>query len=181
MKNMISMQHKRNKKECGLTLVELLLYMAIATVLVGLLARVGIQVMHDRVALRSAEDMVYSGEQVMARITRAIEMSEAVSSPTAGEAGSSIVLRMADPAQDPTSYILQSDGRVYEQVGGGAMVPISTARTNVASLTFSNVTTAGMPDTVSFTATLLPRTTDIAERGFGSLTLTSTAFNRFAP
>lgn len=163
-----------------MTLFELLLYMAIASILIVLLGKIGIQVLHDRAALRDAQDTVYSGEQAMAHIVRAIETAVAVTAPAVGNSSTTLALRVADTERDPIVYTLR-DGRVYESIGQGEAIPLSTEGTNVTSLMFTHVDTGTAPDAVAIALELSPRRSDIAGTSFGTLSLTSVAFNHFAP
>lgn len=121
----------------GFTLIELILYMAIVAVLVGALVPLGWGVIEGG-AESAVEQEVYSTARYVAqRIKYEIRNSVGINSVNPG----SISLVKSLPGDNPT-VISVSSGQVRISRGGGTARAINSSRADVASLVFTNYTSA---------------------------------------
>src|SRR3989338_8137444 len=94
----------------GFTLIEILLYMALSTILVVLIGGIGANVFSGFVKVKAAEELRYNTQFVTEKIRSLVSQAESISAPVAGESSTSLTLRMSDVSQDPT-VIEGGDGR----------------------------------------------------------------------
>lgn len=135
------MKKTTQKKQSGFTLIEILLYMALSTMMVVLMGGVGVNVFSGFVKSKAAEELQYNTQFVTEKIRSTTSQAEAINTPLAGESGSILSLAMSDPSKDPT-IIDVSEGRVRIREGADEAEFISGAGVDVYSVEFLNVTPA---------------------------------------
>src|SRR3990167_10750024 len=123
----------------GFTLIEILLYMALSTILVVLIGGIGANVFSGFVKVKAAEELRYNTQFVTEKIRSLVSQAESISVPVAGESSTSLTLRVSDVSKDPT-IIDVSDGRVMLLEGEGEPQYISGTNVDVFGVEFSNVT-----------------------------------------
>ncbi len=126
----------------GFTLIEILLYMALSTIMVVLLAGIGANVFSGFVRAKAAEELQYNTQFVTEKIRNLASQAEAISDPGTGETSDTLTLTMSDISKNPT-VIDVVDGRMRIQEGITAPQFISGANVDVSTLEFSNVTYDG--------------------------------------
>lgn len=123
----------------GFTLIEILLYMALSTILVVLMGGIGANVFSGFVKVKAAEELRYNTQFVTEKIRSLASQAESISAPVPGESSSILALRVSDISKDPT-IIDVTDGRVTVTEGGGEPQFISGSGVDVSAVDFSNVT-----------------------------------------
>lgn len=135
------MKKPKQKMQSGFTLIEILLYMALSTMMVALMGGIGVNVFSGFVKSKAAEELQYNTQFVTEKIRSTISQAEAITAPAQGESGTVLSLTMSDAAKDPT-VIDVSEGRVRIREGAGAAEFISGDGVDVYSAEFLNVTPA---------------------------------------
>ncbi|OGG65097.1 hypothetical protein A3I99_03920 [Candidatus Kaiserbacteria bacterium RIFCSPLOWO2_02_FULL_45_11b] len=123
----------------GFTLIEILLYMALSTILVVLIGGIGANVFSGFVKVKAAEELRYNTQFVTEKIRDLVSQADSISTPVAGESSSALTLRMSDVSKDPT-VIEVVDGRVTLLEGVGELQFISGTDVDVFGVEFSNIT-----------------------------------------
>lgn len=137
----------------GFTLVELLLYISIVSVVILVMSGVFYLVLQARVKNQTVAEVEQTGAQVMQQVTQTIRNANAVNSPSPGNTAASISLSVVDAAKDPTTFDLSSASiRIAE--GTSPSVALTSSRLSASNLTFQNLARAGTADTIRIQFTL---------------------------
>jgi len=120
----------------GVSLIELLLYIAIFSGLMFVLIQVFITFSRDQGQIEARTEVNQSSRFAIETIVQAIHNSLGVTGP---EPGASLTLSMPDSAKDPTVFDL-SGGALRIQEGVSSAVNLTSGRTTVGSLTFTKIT-----------------------------------------
>ncbi|MFC1598317.1 type II secretion system protein J [Patescibacteria group bacterium] len=131
----------------GFTLIEILLYVSIASILMLVISAFLAMLLQSRVENQVRAEVDGQAQQVMQEVGLAIRNAEDITSPTAGNSGSTLVLDVYAVADDPTTYTLSS-GQIQVTEGAGSAIDLTSTRVSVSALTFTNITKAGTPGTV---------------------------------
>ncbi|OGY92189.1 MAG: hypothetical protein A3B31_00695 [Candidatus Komeilibacteria bacterium RIFCSPLOWO2_01_FULL_53_11] len=150
----ISIRHA--DRSSGFTLIELIIYVAITTILVSLITLFLASLQEARIKSETVAEVEQQGLQVLQRMTHAIRNAQTITSPSVGSSGASLVLDVIAAAADPTVFD-ESGGAIRITEGAGSAVPLTNDYVTMSALTFSNRTAAGTPGLVQviFTITRL--------------------------
>lgn len=142
----------------GFTLVEVLLYIGIFTVIISAIVGLLILATAQRVKNQVIADVNYQGEAVMASLTTAVHGAGSVTAPALGAASPSLTLAMPNPTVNPTVYDAFSDGttsRLRLAEGSPAVqTNLTNSHVTVSGLSFSNVGLAGSKGSIKVQFTL---------------------------
>src|SRR3989344_8527886 len=108
----------------GFTLIEILLYMALSSILVVVIGGIGANVFSGFVKVKAAEELRYNTQFVTEKIRDLVSQADSISTPVAGGASSAPPLRMSVGSKDPTAFLV-GDGRGTLLEGGGGCQVIS--------------------------------------------------------
>lgn len=138
--------HKR-KLVSGFTLIEMLLYVAISsTMLIALVGGLSV-VLESRVRNQTSAEVEQQGLQVMQIITQTIRNADAINSPTAGNASSSISLKTFSTSTNPTIFDL-SNGAMRITEATGTPVALTNSHVTVSNVSFQNLSRMSTTGTV---------------------------------
>lgn len=98
------------KQQSGFSLIELLLYMGLTSVLIGLMSQVFLAILGVRVESANTSGVQQDGRFIMSRLTYDIRRSDAILSPPLGVASSSMSLMISE-AGVPQTYEYAWDGQ----------------------------------------------------------------------
>ncbi|MBN2016049.1 prepilin-type N-terminal cleavage/methylation domain-containing protein [Candidatus Dojkabacteria bacterium] len=141
------------KSQEAFSLIELLLYIAIVSVVLGVISTFLITLLQARVKNQTISEVEQQGVQVMQVITQTIRNSEDINSPSAGSSAAALSLDVVEAAKDPTTFDLSNDTvRVTE--GAGSAIDLTNSKVVVTDLTFENLTRSGTPGVVRVTFTI---------------------------
>jgi Tfp pilus assembly protein PilW len=138
----------------GFTLVELLLYVALTTIMVATISTFLFLMLQVRVKSQVINEVEQQGQQAMQRITQVIRNATDITVPTQGASGSSATLVVTPAGNSPTVFDF-SAGALRITEGAGSPVVLTNARVAASALTFTNVSrsTASHDLRVQFTLT----------------------------
>lgn len=132
---------KNNK---GFTLIELMLYTGIASVILLIIISFFQMTLASKVKNKTILEVEQQGMQVMQLITQTIINSEAITSPTPGNSSTGAVLDVVTLANDPTVFDL-SGGAIRITEGVGSPISLTSPLVNVDSLIFENLSKTDTP------------------------------------
>jgi Tfp pilus assembly protein PilV len=133
------MKKYKINNQSGFTLIEILLYMVLSTVMVILMGGIGANVFSGFVKAKAAEELQYNTQFVTEKIRSLASQAESIAAPVAGETASVLSLVMSDTSKNPTIIDLV-DGRVRLKEGEGEAQFISGSSMDISVAEFSNVT-----------------------------------------
>lgn len=131
----------------GFTLVEVLLYAALSSVIIGSLAiflHSSLQTKQKNVAIAEVESQ---GAFVSEKIRSAIANAQSVSSPARGASSTVLTLDMYDAEKNPTIISL-SGSTLQIKEGANAAVALTSDRLVASAPTFTNLSTTSTIDSV---------------------------------
>jgi type II secretory pathway pseudopilin PulG len=137
----------------GFTLIETILYMAIASSLIGLISVFFIFVQSSRVKSQTIMEVEEQGSQVMSAVTRLIRSSDAINSPEIGTSSGTLSLDMYDDLSDPT--VIESNGSTAQvKVADGASVNLTNDKVRISAISFTNRGLVGTPGSIDISFTV---------------------------
>lgn len=137
--------HKPKLSNQGFTLIEVLLYLAIASVMLFAVSGFVVMSLQSRSEGMVATEVEQQGEKIMQTITKSIRESSTITSPTANNSSPSLTITTTIPATNPTVYSLNS-GILMITEGASPAVGLNGSRVTISGLTFINTskpTTSG--------------------------------------
>lgn len=129
----------------GFTLIELMLYLVLAGIMLGVLTNVYNLLMTGRIKNETINEVEQQGQQALQQITQAVRNADSIISPAPGTASSALVLGTYAGATTPTTFT--SSGAVLTVCEGNSCLPINLTEDNVlfSGLTFINLSRPNTP------------------------------------
>ncbi len=121
------------------TLIEVLLYMSLTSVLVLMIAMLWVTASDTRDRGEAMSIVSSEATSIISKLTQTIRNASAVNTPTIGNSGSTLSLVMASAANSPTGIAL-SGGNITITEGSNPANTLNSNRVTISSLTFRNVT-----------------------------------------
>ncbi len=144
---------KKIPQQKGITLVELLLYIALVSAMLLVISTFLAMLLQSRIKNETIAEVEQQGVQVMQIITQTARNAEDITSPTVGNSGSSLTLDVVDAGDDPTIFDL-SGGAVRITEGVGSAVDLTNSHITVSGLNFYNLSRSETPGTVRIQFTI---------------------------
>ncbi|MDP2656077.1 MAG: prepilin-type N-terminal cleavage/methylation domain-containing protein [bacterium] len=142
-----------NQTQSGFTLVELLLYVSIASIILLAISGLLSVLLHARIKNQTIADVEQQGVVVMQEITQVLHNASDVDSPTIGTSASSLSVHTYTAGNNPTVLDLSS-GVLRIKEGANAFVPLTNTRVTASNFTVQNLSHTGTPGTVRIQFTL---------------------------
>jgi GxxExxY protein len=137
----------------GFTLLEILLSIAIASILFAVVGSLFVSVLQNRVKMQSIAEIEETGMQIVQLLTQSIRNAEGINSPAAAATGTSLSLDVVTAGDDPTVFDLNS-GAIRIKEGAAAAINLSSSKMTASALSFQNVSGTNAPGSVTYTFTL---------------------------
>ncbi|PIR93807.1 hypothetical protein COT97_04605 [Candidatus Falkowbacteria bacterium CG10_big_fil_rev_8_21_14_0_10_39_11] len=144
---------KKNNHNSGFTLIELILYIGILSVIMGAVATLLFTFMQLRAKNQVIGEVEGQGTAAIEYISQGIRNSQAITSPTIGTSGSSLILDVVDAGNDPTTFSL-SGTTLQVQFGAGSAIDLNSSVVEVSGLTFYNYSRDNTPGLILVEFTL---------------------------
>lgn len=145
----------KTQNQSGFTLLELLLYTAIASIMVTAISTTFVLSIQSRIKNQTIAEVEQQGAAAMELITYEIRNADALVTPAnAGDSGASLVLT----AQDSDTITIDVDGDDALQItdsGTATTTEITSSRVNISGMTFTNLTPSGAPASVRIEYTVI--------------------------
>ena len=137
----------------GFTILELLLYIGILSVVIFSIAFFIQMMMSARLKSQTIAEVEQQGQQVMQKITQVIRNANSITAPTAGASGASLTIDVYDAGKDPTVFdVALNVLRIKE--GAAAVIPLTSSRVNATGFSVHNLSRASTAGTVRIQFTL---------------------------
>ncbi len=136
-----------SKSVRGLSLVEMLLYVVISSVILLSLSLFLSFILGQRVKNQSILDVNQQGLQVMQLITQSVRNARSIDNPIIGATSTSLSITMSDPLLSPTVFDIVN-GVVRVKEGSNAAIPITNSHITVSSFVFQNISSASSTDRI---------------------------------
>jgi len=140
-------------KKPGFTLVEVLLYLALLSIVIGVVASFVTVTLNFKARTYAISEVEQCGNQIILMISRSIRNGTAINSPSIGTSSSSLSINTTTPVNNPTQFIL-SGTTLNMQEGATPAFALTPATIRVTSLTFTNVARPGTNGTIRIQMTL---------------------------
>jgi len=139
---------KINQK--GFTLIELILYIGIASFMLLVVFLFVSQILEVRTKGQVIAEVEQQGYWAVQVITQAIRNSKApINLPAVASSGPSLSLTMADGTKNPTAFSLSS-GAILMSESGGSTIPLTNSNITISNLNFQNLTANGTKGNIKF-------------------------------
>lgn len=145
--------HKSPRQAKGFTLIELILYTAMVSVVILSTSAFLQLIFASRAKSQTIAEVEQQGLQAMQLITQTVRNSTLINSPTEGNNSSSLSLTVLDSTKNPTVFDLSS-GQVRITEGASSAVNLTSSQVLASSLTFQNLSYTGTPNTIRIQFTL---------------------------
>jgi Tfp pilus assembly protein PilW len=142
--------HSRN---AGFTLIELLLYIALSSILLGVISSLLIGLVQLRNKNQAIAEVEQQGLMAASAIGQAIRNATAINSPTPNASATSLSINTPAPSLSPTLFDLNA-GALRVKEGLAAAVPLTSSRVMVTGLSFQNTAPPNTPGSVRFQYTV---------------------------
>lgn len=144
---------KYQKHTAGLTLVELLLYVSLSSIILLTTIFFLGSLLDARIKNQTITEVEQQGMQIVHIMTQALRNAENVGSPAQGASAAALTLDVIPVLADPTIFDVQS-GVIRIQEGTAAPIPLTNGRITASALTFQNLSRTGTPGTIRIQFTL---------------------------
>ena len=139
---------KRRHIRCrGFTLIEMLLYLALMTIMIAVLGGIGVNVLASNAKAHALEEVGYNAHFVFEKLRTAVNDASSIDGPTGNGTSSTLTLSMGDASKNPTVFTL-ADGILTMTESAGQPITLSTDGVTISSLQFRDVSYPASPSTV---------------------------------
>lgn len=156
----------------GFTVMELLIFVAIFSIVMVAFITILVAVTRVQTQQFSENEVTQQSQFLLQQLQYYVEGSSLIQEVT-NTATTTLELRMANPALDPT-YITLSSGTIYLQQGTSTAQPLTSPRVSISGLTFTKRSNAPAHDSVDIAFTMSYNTSNI-EQAFSQMLQTSVA------
>ena len=152
----------RRKKIKSFTLIEILMYMALASVIVFTISNLLSTILQVRTKNKIILEVEGQGTFLMQTITQAIRSARDVNIPAPGATSTMLNLAMDDTAKNPT--IFEPANKIMSiKEGQGTQISLTSSIIEISDITFQNLPTGtGVSDTVKIQFTIKSVSSDPA-------------------
>jgi type II secretory pathway pseudopilin PulG len=147
------MGSKNKKKQKSFTLIEILLYISLASVIFTLVSSLLFSFLEVQTKSRTIAQVEQQGIQVMQQITQNVRNAEAIISPTPGNSSNSLTVDVVDVNRDPTIYSLNG-GTIQIEEGTQAAINLVSSDVIITALNFENLSRPGTKGLIRISFTL---------------------------
>jgi len=140
---------EREKNNQGFTLVELLLYIGVVTIIISGVTGLAFLMLQARVKTQAMNEINYQGEKIVRMINQTIRNGDAIDSPSKNSFSNSISVDTYDQANSPTVFNL-SGQRMTVREGTSGEIYLTNNRIIISDLNFQNNGLENAPDSVQF-------------------------------
>ena len=156
---------KIRDNQSGFTLMELIIYIAIFSTMIGAVVGMALATTAERANAQIVSDINYQGEAAIALISQTTRQASTITSPATGVSSNSLSLTMANNAVNPTAFSSFNDGTTNRlQISEGSPATLNSltnGRVSLSNLTFTNMGLPGSHGSILIKFTLSYRTTSV--------------------
>lgn len=137
----------------GFTLIELVLYFGVASLLFVSITSIFLLLVQGQVKQQSIAEVEQQAAFVMEYMTQAIQNADSITTPSAGSSGSGLQLVAVNPGDDPVIF-QESSGVLQVSIGGAAYENLTSDTVTLSSLYFTTVSPSSTSEVVQIQFTL---------------------------
>lgn len=137
------------QKNKGFTLIELIVYISLVSVMLLGIASFTKIILQTRIRNQVITETEQQGIQIAQILTRVIRNAENITTPTAGNNAGSLTLDVSDISQDPTVFSLNG-GIINIKEGTGNQINLNNSRVEAHDLAFQNLSRPDTPGIIKF-------------------------------
>lgn len=142
------------KKLKSVTLIETIMYVALASVIVLTVSYLLITVMQIKTKSKIILEVESQGLQVVGSLNQSIRNARGVTAPVVGATGSTLTLVSDTPAKNPTAFQTSGD-TINILEGTGSPIALTSSTVKIFDVSFSNLNFAsGVPAEIKIQFTL---------------------------
>lgn len=141
----------------GYTIIEMLLYIAIFSLIIGSILAIAMSISDQRIKNLITQEVDYQGQLVLNNINQNLRNASTINAPAAGSSSASLALNTATAANNPTiydSFANQNVNKVRIKQGASAAEYLTNSRVSVSNLSFTNRAITGGRDSIDVSFTL---------------------------
>lgn len=143
----------RHTSQNGFSLIETLLYVALAAIVLFVLASFIITTLEARVKTQTIATVDQEGNQAMNIILQTVRNATVINSPAAGASSTALSVNTGVVGNDPTVFALSS-GAITMTEGSNPAVPLTSNLVIISNLVFRNLSKPSTPGNVDVTFTV---------------------------
>ncbi len=151
------MKNIHYNNQTGYTIIEMLLYIAVFSLIIGSILAVAISITNQRIQNQVNQEVDAQGRLVMSSITQSLRNASTINTPSVGNSSASLSLNTTTAANNPTVYdsvIDQNVNKVRIKVGSASAEFLTSSRVSVSNLSFTNRAISGGRDSIEISFTL---------------------------
>lgn len=146
-----------SQKNNGYTIIEMLLYIAIFSLIIGSILSIAMSIANQRIQNQITQEVDYQGNLAITNITQNLRNASTINTPTPSNSSASLSFNTTTSANNPLVYDVASDQGVNKlrfKAGSAASVYLTSSRVSISNLNFSNRAISGGRDSIYISFTL---------------------------
>lgn len=152
MKNLYNLQ-----KNSGYTIIEMLLYIAIFSLIIGSILSVAMSISNQRIQNQVTQEVDYQGNLAINSITQNLRNAISINTPTPTNTSANLSFNTSIATNNPSIYDTTSDQGVNKlrfRAGSSASEYLTSSRVTMSNLSISNRAIVGAKDSIYISFTL---------------------------
>ena len=147
------MAKNKQKNQQGFSMIEMIIYIAIFSVLVGALVDFSLNINNSRLHAQMMLEVKDQGADLMRTLTTSIKNATAINTPGAGVSSGVLSLNTSSPSTTPTIFSENGEA-LFITEGASSAVALTNNKVKITNLTFTNVSKAGTPGIIEIRFTI---------------------------
>lgn len=141
------------KTQSGFTIIELLLYVAISSVILLVVSFFLQMLLESRIKNQTIAEVEQQGLQAMQLIAQIARNADIINSPSQGASAATLSFNTHTAGNNPTIFSIVNDA-VSIQEGAGAVIPLTNSRVTASATAFHNLSRASTQGVIRIKFTL---------------------------
>lgn len=126
----------------GFTLIEILIYIGLITVITGSFIASSYQIIDSKGRVQGQLELTENKKFLVEKLKWVLASNQAINSPTSGNSGASLSVNKLNYGSNPLVVDLSAN-QIRLTLGAGQPVPITNSQVSISSLTFTNQNLSG--------------------------------------
>jgi prepilin-type N-terminal cleavage/methylation domain-containing protein len=147
------MKIKNMNSQKGFTLIEILIYVAIFSMIVGALFAFSFSFDGSRLQSQLMLEVNDQGTSLIRTITQSIRGAVLVDTPMVGAIAETLSINTKNPISNPTVFFINNEA-LYVSEGASAQIALTNNKVKITNLVFSNVSRPATPGVIRIRFTL---------------------------
>lgn len=147
------MKYSKSQSNNGFTMIEMLLYISIASSLLFVISLFTNTILEARTKNTAINEVDSTGAYIVSVLNQSLHNAASINSPSPGNNGVSLSINTLDASLNPTVFDVSS-GVFRIKEGTNSEVALSNSNVSISSLDFKNLTVSGAPGSISYSFTV---------------------------